>query len=188
MNLRWKKNDLWFGESYSGVAKKTTIYRISPLLRSRSQTSHQASPTSLNYSSIIMPRIRAKSHHSPHKRTKIVYKYDSGISANQIAEEEGITKHIIFGIVWRYKYQNSAKRKPGSGRPTIISTRDKNHIFRIVDQDPFVTYAEILEQTGLCCYKTTLMWWLRKQGVQHHLSLWRPFLSPAVAQKRLDFA
>lgn len=83
-------------------------------------------------------------------------RYKSGIFPTQIAAEEGVSKYAIFGIVRRYKEQQSAKSNPRSGRPTIIKNGDKNHIFRIIDKDPFITYNEILELTGLQCHRTTL--------------------------------
>lgn len=135
-----------------------------------------------------MPRIRQKTHHSPHKRTRIVIMKDLGVPLDEIVAKEGVTKHAIFRIVRRYRSQISAKDKPRSGRPTILTDRDKRHIERIVDQFPFITVQEIKERTGISCHRSTITRWLKKQGIQHHHALRRPFLGPTAVQQRRDFA
>lgn len=97
-------------------------------------------------------------------------------------------QNAIFGIVRRYRSQISAKDKPRSGRPTILTDRDKRHIERIVDQFPFITVQEIKERTGISCHRSTITRWLKKQGIQHHHELRRPFLGPTAVQQRRDFA
>jgi transposase len=135
-----------------------------------------------------MPRIYPKTHHSPHKRTKIAYMYKSGVSLGDVASQEEVTKHAIFGIVCRYEHQRSAKSNPRSGRPTILTERDKNHILRIVDQDPFIAANRLLEECGARCHRSTLTRWLKKRGIQHYLASRRPFLSEAAAAARRNFA
>lgn len=114
--------------------------------------------------------------------------YNNGVSISDIVAKEGVTKHAIFGIVRRYRHQESAKENSRSGRPLIVTDRDKSHILRIIDSDPFISCRVIIERAGLCCYKSTLTRWLKKQGVQHYLSLRRPFLGPTTVQKRLTLA
>lgn len=114
--------------------------------------------------------------------------YDNGVSVPDIIAKEGVTQHAIFGIVRRYRTQESAKSKPRSGRPTVLSDRDKKHINLIIDRDPFVTYQEILDKAGLRCHRSTIRRWLIKSGIQHHLALRRPFLGPATVAKRRAFA
>jgi transposase len=104
--------------------------------------------------------------------------YNNSVSIPDIVVKEGVTKHAIFGIVRRYRHEESAKENSRSGRPSIITDRDKNHTLRIIDSDSFISCREIIGRFGLCCHKSTLTRWLKKQGVQHYLSLPRPFLGP----------
>ena len=129
-----------------------------------------------------------KSHHSPHKRTKIVSQLNSGVPATEIAAQEGLSKHAIYGIIRRYKHQQSARDQPRPGAPRIIKERDKRHILRIVDQDPFITTNKIINQTGLQYDKSTLIRFLRREGIMHYRALQRPFLRPTAARKRPAFA
>jgi transposase len=112
-----------------------------------------------------MPRVRQKTHHSPHKRTRIVMMKDLGVPLDEIVAKEGIIKHAIFGIVRRYRSQISAKDKPRSGRLTILTDRDKKHIDQLVDRLPFIAVQEIKDQTGISCHRSTITRWLKKQGI-----------------------
>jgi transposase len=114
--------------------------------------------------------------------------YKSGVSLGEVAAQEGVKKHAIFGIVRRYEHQESAKSNPRSGRPTILTERDKNHILRIIDHDPFIATSRLLDESGCRCHRATLTRWLKKMGVQRHLASRRPFLSEAAAAARRNFA
>nr|AAK16923.1 DNA transposase [Fusarium breviconum] len=129
-----------------------------------------------------------KRHHSPHTRTRIVWRYNSGVSASQIAREEGVSRHAIYGIVRRYRDQESAADQPKSGRPRIIGDRERRRILRVIAQDPHIQIRELIEEAGLSCCRATLISYLRKEGIMHYKSLLRPFLSEDNARKRLRFA
>ena len=129
-----------------------------------------------------------KRHHSPHTRTRIVWRYNSGVSAAQIAREEGVSRHAIYGVVRRYRDQESAADQPKSGRPRIIGERERRRILRVIAQDPHLQIRELIEEAGLSCCRATLISYLRKEGIMHYKSLLRPFLSEANARKRLRFA
>jgi transposase len=58
--------------------------------------------------------------------------YDSGVSALEIGDSEGLSRHAIYGIIRRYRSQQSAEDKHRSGRPSILSDQDKSHIKIIV--------------------------------------------------------
>lgn len=135
-----------------------------------------------------MPRISQKPHHSPHKRTKIVHQFLSGVSAKAIAAKFDLTPRAVYGITQRYKHQKSAKSNPRSGRPPLLNERAKRHIFRLIEQDPFIKNTDLCSQAGLGCSIITLTRFLRKEGIQHFKALQRPKLTPQVAAKRLAFA
>jgi transposase len=135
-----------------------------------------------------MPRIASKSHHSPHKRTKVVHQFLSGVSARAIAAKFDLTRSAVYNIHYRYKQQQSAKSRPRSGRPHSLNERDKRHLFRLIEIDPFIQNSELLRRAGLSCCTATLTSFLKKEGIQHTKALRRPKLTPAVAEKRLQFA
>ncbi|ODA82758.1 hypothetical protein RJ55_01267 [Drechmeria coniospora] len=53
-----------------------------------------------------------------------------GLSYSQIAQKEGVSRGSIAGIIFRYDDRKSAQSLKRSGRPRIISERDKRAIFR----------------------------------------------------------
>lgn len=127
-------------------------------------------------------------YHSPHTRTRIVWRYNSGVSATQIARDEGISRHAIYGVVRRYRDQKSGQDQPRSGRPRILGEREKRRILRVIAQDPHIQVKELIEEAGLTCSRGTILSFLKKEGIMHYKSLIRPFLSDAMATRRLRFA
>lgn len=131
-----------------------------------------------------MPRVE----YSPHKRTRVKMLHEMGFTRAQIAAQEGVNRHSVKGIVTRYRHQTSARTTPRSGRPKIISDRDKRHIFRIIKSNPFIKNRDILREANLRCSERTLERALKAEGIQHTLALRRPKLTPEIAEKRLQFA
>ncbi|KAI3567955.1 hypothetical protein IWW34DRAFT_776033 [Fusarium oxysporum f. sp. albedinis] len=56
-----------------------------------------------------MPRIRQKTYHSPHKRTRFITMYESGVRVKDIADKEGLSRYAIYGVIRRYRHQQSVK-------------------------------------------------------------------------------
>jgi transposase len=135
-----------------------------------------------------MPRITSRNEYSPHKRTRIALKYRTGRSRRRIAFEEGVPSGSVSGVASRYGQQTSARSQPRVGRPKIISDRDKNHIFRILRQKPFISNQDLILFSGTSCSVRTLTRYLRAEGIQHYRALRRPKLTPEYAEKRLKFA
>lgn len=134
-----------------------------------------------------MPRITPKKEHSPHKRTKIVTAFNCGLSAAQIAENEGISK-AVYGIVHRYKHQESTKSSPRVGRPHKLGERKMRQIFRAIANDPFISNEQLIREADLNITSTTLAKYLREKGIIHFHVIQRPKLTPENAQQRLEFA
>jgi transposase len=135
-----------------------------------------------------MPGNRNKPHHSPHKRTKIVWQYLSGVSAKAVAAKFDLTPSAVYSIHQRYKNQQSAKSNPRSGRPTTLNERHKRHIFLLIKDDPFIATSDLIAQAGLPCSSRTLTRYLRREGIKHFKALQRPLLTPEIAAERLEFA
>lgn len=129
-----------------------------------------------------------KKQYSPHKRTRIVTKYDAGIKPSIIAAEEGVPVNSIRGIAKRYRVKKSATSMKRCGRPATITERDKRVLLRIIANNPFIKNIDLLREAGLECSISTLTRYLKKQGIMHTLALTRPKLSEIVAAKHLRFA
>ena len=135
-----------------------------------------------------MPRRSSRVEYSPHKRTRIYTKYSLGLSKRLIAFEEGIPEGSVSGIVKRYREQQSARSQPRPGQPSQLTDRLKRVIFRIIEQDPFISLTKLAAEAGITVTTKTLATWLRKEGIKHNGALQRPLLTPEVAEKRLIFA
>lgn len=132
----------------------------------------------------LTPRVE----YSPHKRTRIVTSYNSGVSVKAISIKEGVPSPSIYGIIKRYRVQKSAKSSPRVGRPPSISIRDKRRIFQLIRDDPFISNLQLIERATLGCSVRTLSRFLKDEGIQHTEALRRPKLTPEIAQSRLEFA
>jgi transposase len=66
--------------------------------------------------------------------------YESGVSVREIADKEGMTRHAIYGVIRRYPHQQSAKDNKRSGRPPILTERDKSHIKILIKRNAFISY------------------------------------------------
>jgi transposase len=113
--------------------------------------------------------------------------YESGVRVQDIADKEGLSRHAVYGIIRRGRTQQSAKDKPRSGRPSILSERDKMHIKILVRNNAFISYKETINRARLRCSRRTIRRWLIDQKIQHKLALRRPFLSEESAQLRKEF-
>lgn len=96
--------------------------------------------------------------------------YELGLKPREIAEREGVPADSIRGIVARYATQASAQSQPRSGRPPIISEREKSVILRIMAENPSITHANLLREAGLTCSVRTLTRYLKskpKPSLEH---------------------
>ena len=114
--------------------------------------------------------------------------YNDHIPVRIIAIKEGISRHAVHGVIRRYKHQEEAQSKARPGRPRVITERDKSHILQVISRNPFITTRELIEQAGLSCHPSTLIRFLRKEGIQHYQALQRPLLSLGAVLKRRAFA
>lgn len=135
-----------------------------------------------------MDQSTPKKHHSPHKRTRIVTAYNLGIPPRVIAQQEGVLAASVRGIASRYRHQKSAQSSPRSGRPPVLSEREKRCVMRCIADNPFIKTSELVQNAGLTCSSRTLLRWLRSNGIAHQTALRRPKLTEENAAKRLKFA
>ncbi|KAK7223076.1 hypothetical protein V2G26_011079 [Clonostachys chloroleuca] len=135
-----------------------------------------------------MPSRRPEKNYSPHKRGRIMQMVELGYTAKEVAEKERVNPRTAYGIASRYRVQKRGQSRDRSGCPTKISEREKRHIMRLIEADPFIRNEDICRQARLSCCTRTLTRWLRSEGIQHVYALRRPKLTTTQAQLRLEFA
>jgi transposase len=82
--------------------------------------------------------------------------YESGVPVREIADKEGLSRHAIYGVIRRYRHQQSAKDIPHPGRPQLLSERDKSHIKTLIRKDTFISYKEIINRAYLTYLRSTV--------------------------------
>ena len=111
-----------------------------------------------------------------------------GVPPREIALKEGVPAGSVRGIASRYRVQKSAKSSPRSGRPPLLSEREKRRIRREIAIDPFIKITDLIRNAELECSSRTVLRWLKREGIMHKTALRRPKLTPEHAEKRLKFA
>jgi transposase len=141
------------------------------------------SPPKLDFS----PKEKNK-HSTPRRRNRIVQCVKLGLSARNAAEECGVTVSHVRGTLRRWKHQNGGISKPGRGRPSALSDRDKRAIIREIEVNPFIQNSKLLEYAGLTCSETTLTRYVKLQGFKHTWAAQRPYLTAENAESRYRWA
>jgi transposase len=80
---------------------------------------------------------------------QIVGMSNSGKSARQIGRELGIPDTTVSYIIRRFKETGSNENLPRSGRPHILTERDKNHLERASKLNRFTPLRHIVNQLPL---------------------------------------
>ena len=140
---------------------------------------------------IVSPRKNRKTSrvkYSPQKRARIITKYGMGATAKTVGRAKGLSAGVVRGVVRRYKYQDKGRSLKRIGRPRKIFPRDKKHILRLINLDPFIFNMAFFAATGLTVNICTITRFLQNKGIQHHIALRRPKLNNIYTQKRLEFA
>ena len=125
---------------------------------------------------------------SPYLRGQIIGKAISGISKHQISQELQIPRSTVICTIQRENALLEGKSSPQSGRPKSYTERDMRHILTIIKRNPFVTYREIRERTGLELSSATLLTIVNKSGYGHWRAKKRPRLLEEHAKMRLEWA
>lgn len=114
--------------------------------------------------------------------------YDYGTPLREIAHNVQVPAGSVSGILSRYGDQTKARNKTRPGRPKKLSERNKRHIMRCIESNPFIRNQDLLDQTEIRVTIETLSKYLSSEGIQHRRALRRPLLTPSAAARRLQFA
>ena len=100
---------------------------------------------------------------SEYLRGQIIGKAESGASQRQIAHDLQLPRTTV----QCESTQINGKSSPRIGRLRTYTERDKRYILTIIKCDPFITYQEICEQTGLRLSAPTFRTILKESGYGH---------------------
>jgi transposase len=150
---------------YSGETKVSCNFPTHTLRRDfRVRNKTTLSTLQANYTA-NMPSRRPEKNYSPHKRGRIMQMVELGYTAKEVAEKERVNPRTAYGIASRYRVQKRGQSRDRSGCPTKISEREKRHIMRLIEADPFIHNEDICRRARLSCCTRTLTRWLRSEGI-----------------------
>jgi transposase len=86
-----------------------------------------------------------RSEISTDERNIIIKKLLGGYSTKSVAEDHVRPQRTIRKIYQRYCATNSVANLPRSGRPAVLSDRQKKLLLRAVRKNPHITYSELAE-------------------------------------------
>lgn len=132
--------------------------------------------------------ITSRKELSPFLRGQIIGKHQSGCNPTQISRDLQIPRSTVNGTINRISHQINGKSSPRPGRPKAYTERDKRHIIQIIKRDPFITYQEIREQSGINLSSPTFLTILKESGYGHWRAKKRPKLTKEHAKLRLEWA
>ena len=120
-------------------------------------------------------------------RGQIVGMSNAGKSAREIGRELGISDSTVSYIIRRYKKTGSNENLPRSGRPSILTERDKNHLERAVKLNRFTPLRHIASQLPLNASIDTCRNALKERGMDQYEATKKPYLRPENVRKRKDW-
>ena len=109
---------------------------------------------------------------------------DSGKSAQQIGSKLGIADTTVSYILRRFRMTGSNENRPRSGRPSLLTKRDKNHFERSIKLNRFTPLRQIINQIPLNISTDTARRALKERDMNQYQAAKKPFLKPENVQKR----
>ncbi|KAK0512441.1 hypothetical protein JMJ35_005569 [Cladonia borealis] len=122
---------------------------------------------------------------SPFQRGILVGHAAQGLSYGRIAKATKLPKTTVRTAVLNASLQQNGESRPRSGRPSIVTDRDRRHVIRTARVNPRITYQKLQEETQLNFSHSTFYRILREYGLTNWLAKQRPLLTEEVAAKRL---
>jgi transposase len=139
----------------------------------------------------VRPPIRRRNHEiDPFTRTKLVeLKKVAGWTYKQIhAQYRSIPISTIKSTVARESKRIDNQSMQRSGRPRKLDSEDKEKLLTTIDDNPRVTYDDLLATVDHKVKRHSIWRLLAEEGRRKWLVLDRPALTPWHAQKRLEWA
>jgi Transposase/DDE superfamily endonuclease len=122
---------------------------------------------------------------SPYIRGKIATLKECGVTTSAISRRLSLPRSTIQSTLDLDEIRNNGESQPRIGRPLSYTPSDERRILRTVRAYPKLTYHELISQLGLEIHPNTVKKILKEHGRQNWKCKRRPFLTPALAAKRL---
>jgi len=122
------------------------------------------------------------------ERFRAIELHLQGYSYRQIQQQIGYGKSSVQRIVKQWKKEKNVQDLPRSGRPSKLSSKDKENIALLIENDPDATIEEITERSGLHVSERLVGNEARSQGYRSFIARRQEGLSPIHQMKRLTWA
>lgn len=126
------------------------------------------------------------------ERKIIVKLWKEGKSFRKIGETVGRSHSSIQRVINNYKDTEDYLSRPRSGRPPLLTNREKRKIVQQVRKEPRLTAKKIVENVQEEFHKTiskdTVRRTLKKANYHSRVARKKPFVSEVNRQKRIAFA
>ena len=109
-----------------------------------------------------------------------------GHALAEIAKTLNVPRTTVIYTLQKHPECNNEKSKSRSGRPGILSDRDRRHTIKFARINLRITYAQLRTEARLQCSRSTLYRTLKDYGLTNWLAKRRPLLMPDVAKRRLE--
>ena len=153
-------------------------------------------PTPRRFGQEIDQNVRRKPNTSQETRNRIIGMLEGGARKCEAADAHGCSPRTVQRIWKKYKETGSVEDLPRTGRPPILSTRQKKLLYRAARKDPKITYAGLEGVAQVTALDTppskppshsTLYRTLKVSGLTNYRCKKRPKLSRGHALLRLKF-
>lgn len=125
-------------------------------------------------------------------RARIVPLRENGNSYREIAKQVKLSFSTVRHIIKKYDTTRNIENLKRSGRPRILTTRERHAVVRSAQKNPFTSAAVLAEEVRTCTGKVVHPQNIRR--VLHSAQLHgrsprkKPFISEQNRRKRLQFA
>lgn len=125
---------------------------------------------------------------TPFLRGKILGRHEVGESAYTISQALGIPRRTVRDTIDKKDIRSEGKSKERSGQPHKLTQRAIRRIFRVIKEEPFITYRQLRDKLDLDCSPSTILRALKDSKWGHWRAAKRPRLTQEHAKLRLEFA
>ena len=125
---------------------------------------------------------------SPAARAAICGAVAGGVSKRAVAAAFGVSHIVVSKTIQRFTTTRSFDSKPRSGRPQVLTRKDKRYIVQLAKRNARLTHQQLLKILGRKVSSSTVRRALRQRNYRKWRALKRIPLTNDVAKDRYTFA
>lgn len=120
---------------------------------------------------------------------ELVWKhYKQCFNQSEVARILQLARSTVGNIIRRMQDRRYESKKSKPGRIPLLLKPHKKTISRILAKNPFATCKSIKDQLNISCSLETIRQVIKKKGFISKKMKKKPFLSPTIENKRLEFS